>query len=79
MTVSALCPSTRDITLKHYTLSQFSLFTPVQRRAIIQFLRFVAEHADSVQRPDAQKALERHWTEEVAANGFDTTLLLIPE
>jgi hypothetical protein len=78
MTVSALYPSTRDAGLRHYRLAQFSLFSRAQREAIVQFLRFVAENADFVRRPDAQKALERHWTEKVVRDGFDTNVLILP-
>lgn len=79
MTVSALYPSTRHMGLRQYSFSQYSLFTREQRWAIVQFLRFVAECADFVQRPDARKAIERHWTEKVVQDGFDTSSLILPK
>jgi hypothetical protein len=79
MTVSALYPSTKDVSLRHYALAQYSLLTRAQRQAIVQFLRFVADNADFVQRPHAQKALERHWTDEVVDDGFDTSVLVLPK
>ena len=78
MTVSALYPSTNDVGLRHYVLAQYSLLTRPQRKAIVKFLRFVAESADFVQRPHAQKALERHWTDKVVEDGFDTSVLVLP-
>ena len=61
MTVSSLFPSRNHPDLYSYSVRQMSLLDQGQRQAVIQFLKFVAENADFVQRPDAQKALERYW------------------
>jgi hypothetical protein len=77
MTVTALSPSTENVALRHYALSQFSTFTSQQRHAVVQFLRFAAEHSDPFLRPYAEKALQRHWTDKVVKDGFDMSSLIV--
>ena len=61
MTVFALYPSRRHPDTSGYILAQLSLLNEVQRDVILQFLTFVAENGEFVQRPDAQKAIDRFW------------------
>ena len=79
LTVSALSPSTKDMPMRYYKRAQFSLLTRAQREVIVKFLRFVAENATFVQRPDALEVLERHWTEKVVQDGFDNNVLILPK
>lgn len=60
-TVFSLFPSTQNADLYNYKEKQLSLLTRKQRNVVIEFLKFVASNACSVQRPDAEKALIRYW------------------
>jgi hypothetical protein len=60
-TVSSLYPSRKNQDYFSYRVSQFSLFSPTQKLAIIEFLTYVANNADDVERPDARRALETFW------------------
>ena len=59
-TVFAVFPS-GETRFRNYVTDQLSLLDKKQRLAVTEFLRFVANHADEVQRPDARKALDRFW------------------
>jgi hypothetical protein len=59
--VSSLYPSSKNRDSYNYRVSQFSLLNSVQKLAIIEFLTYVANNADDVQRPDAKRALETVW------------------
>jgi hypothetical protein len=60
-TVFSLYPSTQHADLFNYNEKQLSLLTHGQRKAVIEFLKFIASNAEWVQRPDAEKALNRYW------------------
>jgi hypothetical protein len=60
-TVFSLYPSTRNEALYQYKIERLAPLSKEQKRVIVDFLRFVAESADDVERPYAEKALERYW------------------
>ena len=74
----SLYPSKRDSSLRAYTLSQLSLLTRDQRQAAVDYLRFVATHGDDFDRPNATKALERFWTQEILDRGIETSITQKP-
>lgn len=57
-TVFSLHPSKESY---GYNTKQYSLLNKEQQKVIVQFLKFVEENADYVQRPDAKKARESYW------------------
>jgi hypothetical protein len=60
-TVFCVYPSSKDARTREHVISQLSLLSEEQRLAVIEFLRFVAEHGEDVEKPDAQEALDRYW------------------
>jgi hypothetical protein len=60
-TVSSLCPSRKNRDSYTHRVSQFNLFSSAQKLAIIEFLTYVANNADDVERPDARRGLETFW------------------
>jgi hypothetical protein len=65
MCVSSLYPSPTNNSLYAYKISQFALINNAQKQVVVQFLKFIANVADYVQRPDATKALEQYWSRNV--------------
>jgi hypothetical protein len=60
-TVSALHPSCKNRDSYSYRMSQLSTLNSKQKATIIEFLTFVANNAEDIQRPYAQRALETFW------------------
>jgi hypothetical protein len=53
-----------------YTLARLERFSAEQRAAVIAFLELISEKGNHHERPEAQKALERHWKTDEASNPF---------
>ncbi len=60
-TIYAVYPSALDEVLFNHEVEKFDLLNRAQREMIVKFLKFVANKADFVHRPDAMLALERYW------------------
>jgi hypothetical protein len=60
-TVFSLYPSMQNADIYEYKERQLSLLNEGQRKSVVEFLKFVTSNAGWVQRPDAEKALNRYW------------------
>ena len=60
-TVFSLYPSRKNDELYKYKMAQFSLLTSQQKRAIVEFLKFISSMADEFQGPEAERTLSKYW------------------
>ena len=66
--VYSLYPTSKNPDLYIYKVKQLSLLNNAQKIAAVSFLKFVATLAGYVQRPNAEKALERYWQKNIPIN-----------